>query len=909
MPSVAPEFIRGAFQSFYFEKQSTFMNTNPEFTDRPDAAPTLGQTRQPGKPVWHETPDALHRKPWLMPFRDSILTTGLLLLAISAGLFGLYAFVLRTQPAAPDMMLFFLHYAIAVGYAILLMSNGLWKFQKASSVSKRAARWVNLLLFLISAFALNRSVAVFQQSTDWLCVALVATGAAMTGYAWTPYLGVRMQQGIYLLLAGSVWLFGYASVFVADWYPVSMLGLLALGMSIHTFVPLLITVAIGRRLWADYRANEHLRPAIWVGLSLPVIVTSLFLVAWSQNLDRIETVRNEAVLRRTEDLPDWVLMAQQIEANNPVTHWIMNRMLGVGLQYDEGPFSGNWGRGMNGLTAMDDVKQHDPLVVMANGLMPPATLADTDKISLLKSINSDRHLTEEKFWSGRHLTTEGVVTQARIWPQFRLAYTEKTIRVRNAAEQQTGEALYTFHLPTGSVVTSMSLWISGKEEKARLTTVAKADSAYRQVVNVESKFRERDPAVVYWQEGGRVTVRVFPCPAGQERQVKLGVTSPLRLEGNELIYENPWFDGPTASGARETLQIDFDQQPVGLSAPFAFEKGPGGQLTHRGDYKPDWSLRMKAPTLSSEPFVLDGLGYQLAPYQPKIAPFSPKTVYLDLNAAWSLAEFETVWRAVKHKSVFVYDDGLAQLTDANRAEIFERLSQQQFSLFPLYRINDPDKSLLITQSTDRSLFLNDLTGSRFTERLTQNAAKQAPLRALNISPNMSGYLKTLAELRALNLAPASAEEIAAGLGLKTFPVLDNSPNSVAIPTAGIVCNTTPQPASSSTKAPDHLARLYGYNHLVAGIGQHYFDASYRKNEALLAEAQHAHVLSPLSSLIVLESEKDYDRFGIKRDTKGLENATLKEEGAVPEPHEWAMIGLLGLVVIWLRRHKWIRPSF
>ncbi len=886
------------------------MNPNPEFIDRPDEAPAPAQS-QPSSIlpplVWHETPDALERKPWLMPFRDSILTTGLMLLAISAGLFGLYAFVLRTQPAAPDMMLFFLHYAIAIGYAILVKANGIWEFREASSVSKRAARWVSLLLFLISAFALNRDVAVFQQSTDWLCGALVAAGAAMTAYAWTPYLGVRVQQGIYVVLAGSVWLFAYASVFVAELYLVSFPALILLGLSVHTFIPLLITTTLGRRLWADYRANEHLRPAIWVGFSLPVIVTSLFFVAWSQNLERIETVRNEAVLRRTEDLPDWVLMAQQIESKNPVTHWIMNRMLGVGLHYDEGPFSGNWGGGLSGLTAMDDVKEHDPLVVMANRLFPPSTLSDPDKISLLKTVNSDRHLTEEKFWSGRHLSTQGVVTQARIWPQFRLAYTEKTIRVRNAAEMQTGEALYTFYLPTGSVVTSMSLWINGKEEKARLTTVAKADSAYRQVVNVESRLSERDPAVVYWQEGGRVTVRVFPCPAGQERQVKLGVTSPLRLEGNELVYENPWFDGPTASGARETGQIDFDQQPVGLSAPFAFEKGAGGQLAYRGDYKPEWSLRVKAPALSAEPFVLDGMAYQLTPYQPKTAPFSPETVYLDINAAWSLAEFETVWRAVKHKPVFVYDDGLAQLTDANRAGFFERLSQQQFSLFPIYRIENPDQSLLITQSTDQSLFLNDLKGTRFAERLTQSAAKNAPLRAVNISPETAGYLKTLAELRALNLAPASAQEIEAGLGLKTFPILNNQPNTVAIPGSGVVCSTTPYPERNATKAPDHLARLYGYNHLVAGIGRQYFDASYRKNDALLAEAQHAHVLSPLSSLIVLESEFDYDRFGIKKDTKGLENATLNEEGAVPEPHEWAMIVLLGLVVLWLRRHKWTQP--
>lgn len=102
------------FLLFHFEKQSTFIDNSSESIDRPDEAPALGETRPSSilpPLVWHEIPDALNRKPWLMPFRDSILTTGLVLLAISAGLFGFYAFVLRTQPAAPDMMLFFLHYA------------------------------------------------------------------------------------------------------------------------------------------------------------------------------------------------------------------------------------------------------------------------------------------------------------------------------------------------------------------------------------------------------------------------------------------------------------------------------------------------------------------------------------------------------------------------------------------------------------------------------------------------------------------------------------------------------------------------------------------------------------------------------------------------------------------------------
>ncbi|OIN58588.1 hypothetical protein [Arsenicibacter rosenii] len=69
----------------------------------------------------------------------------------------------------------------------------------------------------------------------------------------------------------------------------------------------------------------------------------------------------------------------------------------------------------------------------------------------------------------------------------------------------------------------------------------------------------------------------------------------------------------------------------------------------------------------------------------------------------------------------------------------------------------------------------------------------------------------------------------------------------------------------------------------------------------MAEAEQANILSPVSSLIVLETEQDYNRFGIKRDQTGLDNATLKNEGAVPEPHEWALLIACLLCVFLVRR--------
>jgi hypothetical protein len=69
--------------------------------------------------------------------------------------------------------------------------------------------------------------------------------------------------------------------------------------------------------------------------------------------------------------------------------------------------------------------------------------------------------------------------------------------------------------------------------------------------------------------------------------------------------------------------------------------------------------------------------------------------------------------------------------------------------------------------------------------------------------------------------------------------------------------------------------------------------------ALVNEAQEAYVVTPLSSLVVLETAADYERFDIHDSNNSLHNASMKSTGAVPEPHEWALIIITALMLIWL----------
>ena len=51
-----------------------------------------------------------------------------------------------------------------------------------------------------------------------------------------------------------------------------------------------------------------------------------------------------------------------------------------------------------------------------------------------------------------------------------------------------------------------------------------------------------------------------------------------------------------------------------------------------------------------------------------------------------------------------------------------------------------------------------------------------------------------------------------------------------------------------------------------------------------------------ASLIVLETQADYERFDIRKSQDSLGNASMTASGAVPEPEEWALIILAVLAV-------------
>lgn len=760
-----------------------------------------------------------------------------------------------------------------------------------------------LVLALISAYSLNHIMPVFESSVPWLSCCLVVVAGVYTSLGYIERFRPWQRILAGFIVGVGFMLFLYLSIFLMPVCPFALFGSVFLGISLHAFVPLFFVIFTIKWLIETGNGYKYVTLFFCTGAFLALITAFVFSLQWNR-IDRLASRSySRSMIADNTELPPWMKVAQQLPDN-----WLTEKYLKANMVYTTAQQTNDWLEWSLPQRNFDEVRKHDPLVVIATFFTTRQTLNEEERIKILEAGFNVRHKTQERLRSGDDLVTANVITNIRLWPALRLAYTEMTLTVGRDAKGAVNrfaeqEAIYTFHLPEGSVVTALSLWIGGREEKGILTTKGKADTAYRQIVGVE----RRDPSVVHWQEGNTVSVRVFPVPPDGSRVFKIGVTTPLRLANNMLQYDNISFEGPDAAGAKETVQLDIEGKG-GPAMPAGFEQtGPHRFLCER-IYGKQWQLAFAAPAVQKGTFAFNGKTYTLTAYEPQRATADFQKIYLDLNASWTREEFDVVWNACRDREVFVFDDGLIRLDGVNASKIFKRMQGYHFSLFPLQEINDPGSALLVTKSGEEGPTIRDLKDTDFGKRLDDWLGKGRKLRLFNLGTTLNPYLRTLKEHRAFVYEQGDCgllQQLAAG---HSFAVDTESPDKIVMDNAGVLI--TRSDTMNTTDAPDHVQRLFAYNHVMQQLKQGLY-TDHEADSLLVAEAQEAGVVSPVSSLVVLESAADYQRFDIRQSKNSLQNASMKSKGAVPEPEEWALIIIVAVLLLLLYRKNiinrlWIR---
>ncbi len=829
--------------------------------------------------------------------KDRTALAGLFMLALSLAIFTGTANVYETNF---DLFgaTFFVCYLLTFIYFIIVVfekkeqTNRFWGFYSFR-------RNVILLQLLnVSAYALNRSLPVFQISTNWVVAFLLISNLFLVLHILWEEKRPQWLDAIVLLVSGMGMCFHlYENFYVGTLYPITLLSFWFFGISLHTFVPLLFFSVFFKisRIFLLQSPNYWKYTAI--GVAIPLLFLGYITTRFQGVQNKIETsFHTTNSPQHDSSLPDWVHLSQNLKRDG-----ITKRALKSGLTFTDANYL-SWSDFPMDNRINERIK-HDPFVVLATSITGEIDLKNEDKIQVLRALFDERHTTERKFWSGDNLSTTDIVTNVQLFPDYRLAYTEKTFKIKNSQVerwQRQQEALYTFYLPEGSVVTSSSLWVNGEESPAYLTTKQKADSAYARIVGRE----RRDPLLLHWQEGNRVTVRIFPCTPDEDRQFKIGVSTPMRLEGEELVYENIDFEGPYYKNAHESINVIINGSFTKLETPFSFSQ-EGNSYSYTGKYDSRWTLRCDAPPLSEGVFSFNERSFQLKELQNNVEKIDATKIYLDINRAWSSREITSLWNALQlDHELYVYTYKLERLTATNKDDLVDYLQTKNFTLFPFHKIDAPNKAIVISKYSQLTPTLDDLEKSPFLKDLSSFfQAQNDPIRVFNLTTEISPYLKSLKELRCIQLENKEAVSIANLIQKDEFPALAETTSAVANQYAKVYIQEIPYNATTQVTAPDHLMRLFSYNALMRKIGKDYFNKKEREHE-WIREAEEAYVVTPISSMLVLESQADYDRFDLKKSKNSLQNASMNDAGSVPEPHEWLLIILVASILgylTWRRR--------
>ena len=767
------------------------------------------------------------------------------------------------------------HVAIIVSFFVVFFTR------------KKATKWyatrINgvlpwLVAFQIGAFMLNRSMSVFPVSSDWLQVALTFHCLAMVALTFRDFLSEKILNGLYFIMGVGLVIDLYFMIFTLPLAGFGVMAIWFLGLSFYAWSPFLKVLYSLIFMIRSKRFGLHFGKYYLGGIGFALAMILLFNWGWFGLVQKTRA----AISNTQSALPEWVRVAQVLPPS-VLTEKLLKSNVG-----------GN--SGLFGFESIGD-RFHDPLVVIGNYFAPIPNLSHEDRSSALKAIFNERKDAERRLWNGDNLRTKNVSTAIELFLSQRLAYTEQTLIIENTLPKDsrwsTQEAIYVFQLPEGGVVTALSLWINDKEQKGFLVSQGKADSAYTAVVGIE----RRDPSVIHWREGNAVSVRVFPCMPDTVRKVKIGFTTPLRKENDQLIYENILFEGPPALSAKAQTVIYGADKVV--SENLDFDK-KDKKWEHNGKYHNEgWSAAFACPPLSNDAFSYNKKSYRVSEHTPQYEAFEPAEIYLDINKTWKDV-FEKVWEKVKSKTVYAYHNNkMVRLDESNIQEVGKDLMKQNFSVFPLYAVKNPENALVITQNTAYTPDFKDLKGSPFEEAFSQKIPSGVAIRVFSVGETT--FWKTLKQLRLARVQQGNWADLDKILTQRIFLKNDETTEKLVIEPAQIMI--TQDTAQTQNQATDHLFRMWAYNKALTMIGKNYFDKNYN-TEWVVQLAVKANVVTPVSSLIVLETQADYDRFDIKRDKNALGNAALHGAGAAPEPHEWALIGLGISVILWtLRKRK------
>lgn len=715
--------------------------------------------------------------------------------------------------------------------------------------------------------------------------------------------------------------------FVLIMIPFMLIGWIAivfLGLGILPYTPLMAFLAflyMSYKVFWELRDNKYyLQYTFSKYLTyLVLILTSVYFIWFQSEWNRGQfIIRNHFLETKMinskkslidDDLPAWASLGMKLPVNHVSELYLQPESNNRQVLFS---FFGS-------------DKLFDPFAFVVSNISKKSDLPNEDREHLLKLLFGYTHTSLNRLWNGNSLLTTDVESKLRIYPEARLVYTEIKMSVYNEAGFGDQEAIYTFKIPEGSVCNHLSLWIDGKEEPARLTFLSKAQKAYNTIVGVE----RRDPSYVMWMEDNLLRVRVFPVPRENYRTFKIGFISPLSVKNQSLEYKGFQIEGPPLDSAKHTIEVNLiTQNDISLSADgYNFQKKVNKNSNQSssnwfayGKYKENWGITIESLPKISGYFQFADLQLKVTDLQEKEVDFNPAKIYILINSSLSKKEWKRIYSELAALNldvqiVLVTNEWFYSRSVEENLDFIENQNLPKFNLFPFYKIANETDILVVTNKEDSSIPFEELKGSLFYNNNKDFFGKnKKKLYVFSMNQSFSTFLNSLIEYELIQSIRTSFDSLKEALSQKKIAIPENSDKKYSLPDSKITIEIEKSKEKQEGKGNDLLARMVLYKRILRAFGKRLVNPNRDVEQKDLFEmAELGRIVSPVTSLLVLESERDYKRFGIDKNKEGLpstsevtQNASLMKQGNVPEPEEWLIAIICILSLLYLGKYRFKR---
>lgn len=486
-----------------------------------------------------------------------------------------------------------------------------------------------------------------------------------------------------------------------------------------------------------------------------------------------------------------------------------------------------------------------------------------------------------------------------------LAHGEWTLEFRNT-NANAQEARCQMLLPPGGCVSRLTLWINGEPREAAFGSKQQVTQAYQQTVVVD----RRDPVLVNMVGPDRVMTQCFPVPPNGTMKIRLGITAPVdervqqRLALPLVIERN--FSIPAALKHAVWVQgggefaLSQDKKPIAKDGQWSWQ----GEVPHE-DLE---TLRLMpkdagaAKVWAEDPFATASEGKTVLRVKTAggMTTAAPQNVIAVVDGSTQLRPHAQAIREALKALAVTHTVSVLLSRDGKMPRKLEKAQWETELVDQAFRGGrDSTSSLQQALQDARSsgqrttiVWLHGPQPFEFAEsgviaQIFEREPHPPVVHSIALAHGRNRLLEQLynhAELRAETRWDGTPDHLR--------QILQQA--CAGMPDSYAYSRPDAAPADA-IKVWDQLARQAVFEEVLAA-----FKGQNQVPEAQAQRAASHQLVTPYSGAVVLETQEQYDRAGLKPVDAG--STPQIPNGSVPEPHRTLLL-LIGVVACSLRRRR------